>query len=151
MGHYWGKPHKFFASVVKSYRAPIVLLKIQPRGAGRRGGVGVHGYGCRTARDNVWRRVVEDSTSAQKKETEHPEDGDQKDEDESHQHDPWEQQKKSPEPKGDSGWRAPSQEVADDDRPEVAIKKELSRIPTVDRLSYDFYHLKNHLTKDCHH
>jgi hypothetical protein len=46
-----GGSQRSYASVVKAKRAPIVAVKMQPRGAGRRGAP--RGYGRGSGRDHV--------------------------------------------------------------------------------------------------
>ncbi|PWZ38285.1 hypothetical protein Zm00014a_041421 [Zea mays] len=55
LGHFWGKSQRSYASVVKSKRAPVVIVNMQPRGMGRRGSM--RGSGRGFGRDHVWRRV----------------------------------------------------------------------------------------------
>lgn len=105
VGHFWGKPRRSFASVVKNPRAPTTVVKMQPRGAGRRGGVASRGTGRRSARENVWRRVEEGSSSAHRQEAD-PTDEEKMKGEEPHQQNPWEQQRKSPEGKSGIDWEA---------------------------------------------
>lgn len=120
---------------------------MQPRGAGRRGGVASRGTGRRSARENVWRRVEEGSSSAHRQEAD-PTDEEKMKGEEPHQQNPWEQQRKSPEGKSGIDWRHVAE---DEDFKEENIKKEVPRKPAVDRPPCDFCHLKNHLTRDCRH
>ncbi|ONL98574.1 hypothetical protein ZEAMMB73_Zm00001d029374 [Zea mays] len=64
VGHFWGRSQRSYASVVKTKRAPIVAVKMQPRGAGRRGAA--RGYGRGSGRDHVWRRIEDGDVQNQR-------------------------------------------------------------------------------------
>jgi hypothetical protein len=64
VGHFWGRTQRSYASVVKTKRAPIVAVKMQPRGAGRRGAA--RSYGRGSGRDHVWRRIEDGDVQNQR-------------------------------------------------------------------------------------
>jgi hypothetical protein len=50
--------------VVKAKRAPIIAVKMQPRGAGRRGAA--RGYGRGSGHNHVWRRIEDGAVQNQR-------------------------------------------------------------------------------------
>ncbi|AQK94770.1 hypothetical protein ZEAMMB73_Zm00001d010734 [Zea mays] len=105
VGHFWGRSQKSYASVVKANCAPIVVVKMQPRGAGRRGAA--HGYGRGSGRDHVWRRIEDGAIQNQKggrtiEEADMGEDGDTLNQGNPS---PWEGQVNRSEEKNEDSWK----------------------------------------------
>ncbi|KAL5665135.1 hypothetical protein ACJX0J_025243, partial [Zea mays] len=64
VGHFWWRSQKSYATVVKAKRAPIIAVKMQPRGAGRRGAA--RGYGRGSGHNHVWRRIEDGAVQNQR-------------------------------------------------------------------------------------
>jgi hypothetical protein len=151
VGHFWGRSQKSYASVVKANCAPIVVVKMQPRGAGRRGAA--HGYGRGSGRDHVWRRIEDGAIQNQKggrtiEEADMGEDGDTLNQGNPS---PWEGQVNRSEEKNEDSWKGNPHPMGEDGPKDSHVKKEVTRNFNLDRSGCAFCHFKNHLTKDCRH
>jgi hypothetical protein len=136
---------------VKAKRAPIVAVKMQPRGAGRRGAA--RGYGRGSGRDHVWRRIEDGDVQNQRggrniEEANMKEGGDTLNQGNPS---PWESQVNRSEEKNEDSWKGNPHPMGEDGPKDSHVKKEVTRSFNLDRSGCAFCHFKNHLTKDCRH
>ncbi|KAL5675965.1 hypothetical protein ACJX0J_012096, partial [Zea mays] len=151
VGHFWGRSQKYYASVVKAKRAPIVAVKMQPRGTGRRGAA--RGYGRGSGRDHVWRRIEDGAVQNQRggRNIEEADLGEEGDTLNQGNPSPWEGQANRSEEKNEDSWKGNPHPMGEDGPKDSHVKKEVTRNFNLDRSGCAFCHFKNHLTKDCRH
>jgi hypothetical protein len=151
VGHFWGRSQKSYASVVKAKRAPIVAVKMQPRGAGRRGAA--RGYGRGSGHDHVWRRIEDGAVQNQRggRNIEEADLGEEGDTLNQGNPSPWEGQANRSEEKNEDSWKGNPHPMGEDGPKDSHVKKEVTRNFNLDRSGCAFCHFKNHLTKDCRH
>ncbi|AQK94785.1 hypothetical protein ZEAMMB73_Zm00001d010750 [Zea mays] len=124
VGHFWGRSQKSYASVVKAKRAPIVAVKMQPRGAGRRGAA--RGYGRGSGHDHVWRRIEDGAVQNQRggRNIEEADLGEEGDTLNQGNPSPWEGQANRSEEKNEDSWKGNPHPMGEDGPKDSHVKKE---------------------------